>query len=100
MEQVSIETADKWVVLTGLFFPSLIGIIVILGVFVWYRWRIAADRRELDDLNPEHMRIKMEALAAEKLAQRKAKEDAAPESNSGLAATANEEVTDEPSSIG
>jgi hypothetical protein len=69
-EPVTIETADRWVILLRFFLPSLIGIAVMLLVYVAYHWKVAADRREIEDLNPERMRLRMEALAAEKKAAR------------------------------
>ncbi len=68
------ENADTITVFTRFFLPSFILIIVLLVVYVIYRWKVAADRRELLELDPERMKLKVEALAAEKLAMRKATE--------------------------
>ena len=71
-------TTDKETLLAifrQVFWPSLIGIVLLLLVFLVYKWKIARDRWELEKLHPEHMRTKMEALAAAKIAERKQKEE-------------------------
>lgn len=75
LNESTIQQADKLTILVRFFLPSLIGTIVILAAYVIYRWKLAFDKREMEDLNINRMRVKMEALAAEKKALRKKKED-------------------------
>lgn len=102
-EPVTIETADKWDVLLRFLFPSVVGIIVMMLVYVLFRWKITADRRELEELKPERMKLRMEALAAKKKAARKSDEPDAgnPETaETETRETANGDNLDIPTAIG
>jgi hypothetical protein len=69
-----VNNGDTLAVLFRLFLPSLAFTVLLIAVWVLYRWKVSADKRELQDLSVERLKLKMEALAAEKKAQRK-KED-------------------------
>jgi len=74
-----IERAEKWVILMKALWPSLIGIFIMLLTYFAYRWKVNADKRAMEELDPERLRLKMQAVIAERLA-RKA-EASAPSSN-------------------
>ena len=48
-----------------------IGMTAIILVILFFKRKAEADKRELESLDPEKMRPKIEALAIEKIAQRK-----------------------------
>jgi len=80
LEQSDIIKDASWVTLLRLFLPSLVAIIMILSIYLAYRWKVALDNRATDLPDPERMRLEMEALAAEKKARREmAKERGEPE---------------------
>ena len=53
----------------------LVGLVVL--AYVFFRWKINSDKRSMENLKSEKMRLQMEALAAEKKALRKKAEEKA-----------------------
>ncbi|MFH1676974.1 MAG: hypothetical protein ABIC40_08100 [bacterium] len=74
MESATTDKETLLAIFRQVFWPSLVGIVGILLFFTLYKWKTARDKWELDKLHPGHMRTKMEALAAAKLAERKQKD--------------------------
>lgn len=79
MYSTFVENADNTTILVKYLMPSIVMTIVLLAAYAVYKWRIKADKREIEELNPEHMQLRMQALAVEKIAQRKNKEEAGQE---------------------
>jgi hypothetical protein len=72
MSPDNLHSADNnMVILLRFFLPSLIGVFIMIGVFVGYKWKVSRDKAEIENLKADNLRLKMEALAAEKKAQRK-----------------------------
>ena len=70
MQLSEIERAEKWVILMKALWPSLIGIFVILLTYFAYRWKVNADKRAMEELDPERLRLKMQAVIAERMARK------------------------------
>ena len=81
MDSTFVENADNTTILVKYLMPSIVMTIVLLAGYAVYKWKIKADKREIDELNPERMQLRMQALAVEKLAQRKNKEEAGQEAS-------------------
>ncbi|HDS29955.1 MAG TPA: hypothetical protein ENN67_02805 [Firmicutes bacterium] len=71
---MDLNNSDNISILARFFVPSLILSLILIAVYLFYRWKIAADKRELDELKADRLKLKMEALAAEKKALRKESE--------------------------
>jgi hypothetical protein len=70
MTETTLTHADKWEIIFRVLIPSLIGGLIIITAYFVYRWKIHHDQIEMQDLKSGHMKLKMEALAAEKKAER------------------------------
>jgi Tfp pilus assembly protein PilO len=77
MSDTVLTHADKWQILAKFFIPSLIGLAVLVAAYIIYRWKIRSDQLEMENLKSDRLKLQMEALAAEKKAQRKNSEEKA-----------------------
>lgn len=74
MDSTFVENSDNTTILVKYLMPSIVMTIVLLAGYAVYKWKIKADKREIEELNPERMQLRMQALAVEKIAQREDKE--------------------------
>jgi type II secretory pathway pseudopilin PulG len=74
LDESKLANTSSLEILAKFFVPVTIAVIALILVYILYRWKIGFDKRSLESLKSEKMRLRMEALAAEKKALRKAQE--------------------------
>ncbi len=87
MDSTFVENADNTTILVNYLLPSIIMTIFLLAAYAAYKWKIKADKHEIEELNPSRMQLKMQALAVEKIVQRENKEEVGQESSGSTTET-------------
>jgi Tfp pilus assembly protein PilO len=77
MPDRSTFTPAEWQAIARISLAVLLSMMALIIAYLGYRWKVRSDQHEMETLKTERIRMEMEALAAEKKAQRKSAERAA-----------------------